>query len=101
MRKDSVNLWFIKLRRTKRITAWEGKCKAWVTPVTQPPQIQPAEIMETIVNGRLQKEIEKEDALREHLHIARCDRCVLFTATAYHLNPSKTQPKHGATPTKA
>ena len=33
---------------------------------------------------------EKEDVHREHLHVARCDNCVLFTATSNHLKPSKT-----------
>ena len=33
-----------------------ASAKGWVTSVTQPPQIQPAEITESIVEGRLQKE---------------------------------------------
>ena len=32
---------------------------------------------------------EKEDVRREHLHVARCDRCVLFTAISNQLKPSK------------
>ena len=78
----------IKLRYTKRNTAWEGKCKGWVTPVTQPPQIQPAEITESILDGRLHKD-KKENVHREHLHVARCDNCVLFTATLNPKKPSK------------
>ena len=91
MRKDSANVKCIKLRRTKRKIAWEGKCNGWIAPVTQTPQIQSTEITENIVDGRLQK--EKEDVHREHLRVARCDRYVLFTATStLRWAPSEGEP---------
>ena len=97
LRKSDANVRCIKLRRTKCETAWEGKCEDWVTPVTQPPQNQPDEITESIVEGRLRKG-DKEDVRRDHRHFARCDRCVLFTATSNHRKSSKNKLnmlKHG------
>ena len=88
LRKDSANVRCITLRRTKRNTAWEGKRKGWVTAVTQPPQMQPDEITESIVDGRLQK--EKRRTCSASTSTSPADRCVLFTATSNHLKPSKT-----------
>ena len=42
-----------------------GKCKGLVTPVTEPPQIQPAEITESILDGENPKKRTNENKLKQ------------------------------------